>query len=444
MKKVITYGTYDLLHYGHINLLKRAKELGDYLIVGVTSDAFDKNRGKLNVHQSLVERIENVKSTGLADMIIVEEYEGQKISDIQKYGVDIFTVGSDWVGKFDYLSDYCEVIYLDRTQGVSSTELRASQNSVIRIGLIGLGNPVERFISEAKFVSGITVTAAYSESIEKSAYISDKYGLQKCDTIADLLTNVDAVYISTTIDKHFDYIMCALEAGCHVLCESPMFLSLEDANRAFKYADEHKLVIFEALKTMFYPAFEHLLLIIRSGMIGTVKDIEVSFSQQPENIAAISENKYNGSFYDQGSYVLFPIVKILGTEYSDVKLYSYQENQFDLFTKGIIKYPKAMGSFKSGKGVKTEGDLVVTGTNGYIYVPAPWWQTEYFEIRYEDLRKTKKYFYKCDGDGLRYEIIEFIKMMNSCCLDNYKYSRKELIAITKFIELFDTGKVEHI
>ena len=112
MKKVITYGTFDLLHFGHLNLLKRAKALGDYLIVGVTSDNYDKYRGKLNVSQSTMERVENIRSTGLADEIIVEEYEGQKIDDIVKHGVDIFAIGSDWIGRFDYLNEYCEVVYL--------------------------------------------------------------------------------------------------------------------------------------------------------------------------------------------------------------------------------------------------------------------------------------------------------------------------------------------
>lgn len=95
MIKVITYGTFDLLHYGHINLLKRARKLGDYLIVGVTSENYDKYRGKLNVSQSLAERIRNVMDTGLADEIVVEEYEGQKIDDITRLKVDIFVVGSD-------------------------------------------------------------------------------------------------------------------------------------------------------------------------------------------------------------------------------------------------------------------------------------------------------------------------------------------------------------
>lgn len=127
MKKVITYGTYDLIHKGHIRLLERAKALGDYLVVGVTADNFDRARGKINVQQSLIERIENVRQTGLADEIIVEEYEGQKIDDIKRLGIDIFTVGSDWKGHFDYLNEYCKVVYLDRTQGISSSELRAEK-----------------------------------------------------------------------------------------------------------------------------------------------------------------------------------------------------------------------------------------------------------------------------------------------------------------------------
>ena len=128
MTKVITYGTYDLLHYGHIRLLERAKALGDYLIVGVTADDFDKTRGKINVQQSLMERVLAVKKTGLADEIIIEEYEGQKIDDILRYNVDIFTVGSDWKGKFDFLKEYCDVVYLPRTPEISTTRIKKDLN----------------------------------------------------------------------------------------------------------------------------------------------------------------------------------------------------------------------------------------------------------------------------------------------------------------------------
>jgi len=130
MIKVITYGTFDLLHYGHIRLLERAKALGDYLIVGVTSDEFDKKRGKCHVQQPLSERIEAVRKTGLADEIIIEKEIGQKQTDILQRNVDIFTVGSDWTGHFDYLKKYCRVVYLERTKGISSSEIRNMEEKI--------------------------------------------------------------------------------------------------------------------------------------------------------------------------------------------------------------------------------------------------------------------------------------------------------------------------
>ena len=163
MKKVITYGTYDLLHYGHIRLLERAKALGDYLIVGVTADDFDKSRGKINVQQSLMERIEGVKNTGIADEIIIEEYEGQKIDDIRRYGVDIFTVGSDWKGKFDYLNEYCKVIYLERTKGVSSSELR-SEKRKLRMIVEGDVFLRTKFKNESKFVNGVEIVTTDADA----------------------------------------------------------------------------------------------------------------------------------------------------------------------------------------------------------------------------------------------------------------------------------------
>ena len=146
MKKVITYGSFDLFHEGHYNLLKWAKELGDYLIVGVTTEQYDERRGKLNVVDSLITRIDNVRGTGFVDEVVVEDHEGQKIEDIKKFNIDIFTVGSDWRGQFDYLKEYCEVVYLERTKNVSSTMRRVEDSPIVKIGIVGTGRVVGRRI----------------------------------------------------------------------------------------------------------------------------------------------------------------------------------------------------------------------------------------------------------------------------------------------------------
>ena len=202
MKKVITYGTYDLFHQGHYNLLKGAKALGDYLIVGVTSDVFDLNRGKLNVRDSLIRRIENVKKTGFADEIIVEEYMGQKIDDIKKYDIDIFTVGSDWRGHFDYLSEYCQVHYLERTKGVSSTGIR--NNEAVNIGIIGAENIVRRFCDEAKYVSGLEIVGIHAEMdrIDFAQKLAVENELCVYKSLDDMLDKVDAVYVCAPPKTH--------------------------------------------------------------------------------------------------------------------------------------------------------------------------------------------------------------------------------------------------
>ena len=207
MKKVITYGTYDLLHQGHINLLRRAKALGDYLIVGVTNDNFDRNRGKLNVRNNVLERVEAVKATGFADKIIIEDYVGQKIDDIQKYDVDIFAIGSDWEGKFDYLKEYCDVVYLPRTEGISSTQLRDESTTEIKLGIIGCGRVANRFPNEANIVSGIKVVAAYDTNPEAAASLAaQSKDIQIYTNLSDFYKAVDAVYIATPHLTHYEYI----------------------------------------------------------------------------------------------------------------------------------------------------------------------------------------------------------------------------------------------
>lgn len=123
MKKVITYGTFDLFHVGHLNILKRAKKLGDYLIVAVSSDDFNAKKGKKAYH-SIEDRVKILKSIKYVDEVILEEYWEQKITDVQHNNVDVFVMGHDWEGEFDFLQSYCEVVYLPRTDGISTTKIK--------------------------------------------------------------------------------------------------------------------------------------------------------------------------------------------------------------------------------------------------------------------------------------------------------------------------------
>ena len=123
MKRVMTYGTFDLLHYGHINILKRAKSLGDYLIVGLSSDEFNELKGKKSV-MSYEERKEILESIRYVDKVIKESNWEQKVDDVIKYNIDVFVIGDDWEGKFDFLKEYCEVVYLPRTKSISTTLLK--------------------------------------------------------------------------------------------------------------------------------------------------------------------------------------------------------------------------------------------------------------------------------------------------------------------------------
>ena len=131
MKRVITYGTFDLLHYGHINLLRRAKQQGDYLIVALSTDEFNWNEKRKKCYFSYEERKKLVEAVRYVDLVIPENNWEQKVSDVQEYHVDTFVMGDDWVGKFDFLKEYCDVVYLPRTEGISTTKIKQD------LGLVG-------------------------------------------------------------------------------------------------------------------------------------------------------------------------------------------------------------------------------------------------------------------------------------------------------------------
>lgn len=439
--KVITYGTYDLLHQGHINLLRRAKELGDYLIVGVTSDSFDRGRGKLNVRNNVLERVEAVKATGYADEVIIEDYLGQKIDDIQKYDVDIFAIGSDWEGKFDYLNEYCKVVYLPRTEGISSTMLREEQQTSYRIGIVGSGRIANRFVPESKVVNGALITAVMNPEKKDGEAFAKLHGLKAFSDYDAFLNEIDLVYVASPHLTHYNYVKDALLANKHVLCEIPFMLKKEQALELYRIAEERNLVLLEASKTAYCPAFGHIVTLVKSGIIGDVVDVKASLSKMvPPPTRELDATQAGGAMTEHAPLTLLAIIKLLGIDWHDVNFHSRMENGVDIYTKGVINYPHATASFTLGIGVKTEGNLVISGTKGYIYVPAPWWLTDFFEVRYEDQTKNKKYFYSYDGEGLRYEIQEWLSMIVNQRHSCYKLRRRESVAIAEIIEKYRNGE----
>ena len=439
MKKVITYGTYDLFHEGHYKLLERAKALGDYLIVGVTTEHFDEARGKVNVVDSIMERIENVRKTGFADEIIIEDHEGQKIEDIQKYNVDIFTVGSDWVGTFDYLKQFCQVVYLERTPDISSTMLRKNRYQIINVGIVGTGRIVPRFIAEAKYVSGINIRCTYNPEIKEKYAWKNRHDIHNySDSYEEFLQQIDAVYIASPNETHYEYTRKALENGKHVLCEKPVAFTKSEAEQLYSYAKENDRVLMEAVKTAYCPGFGQLLNVAKSGKIGDIRDVEACFTR----LASLESRErvdasYGGSFLEFSSYTLLPAIKLLGKEYKNVHFdILCDENGVDVYTKVALKYDNATALAKNGVAVKSEGQLVIAGTNGYILAPSPWWLTRRFEVHYEDPGKVEVFEPTFQGEGFRYEISDFVSKINGIDRNGYKLTAEEAIAMAGITEEF--------
>lgn len=446
MKKVITYGTYDLLHEGHIRLLERAKALGEYLIVGVTGDGFDLTRGKINVQQSLMERIENVRQTGLADQIIVEEYEGQKIDDIKRYDVDVFTVGSDWEGKFDYLNEFCKVVYLERTFGISSSEIR-SEKRKIRIGLVGESPILNKFYKESRFVNGVSINGICTQSTNHldQELLSLPVVTDDFDTF---LSYCDALYLISDPQLHYPQIKKALHEGKHVLCESPITLNVNEYEELDGIAKEKGLVLMDGIKTAFSTAFNRMLLLLKGGIIGEIVSVDATCTSL-HNLQ-LSGGKIGPHLWNTmcvwGTTAMLPVFDILGTDYNDMQIATRlidKDIKFDLFSKITFVYPHAVASIKIGQGVKSEGELVVSGTKGYVYVPAPWWKTDYFEVRYENQSENKRFFYQLEGEGIRYEILSFVRQIESGTRYSYidNSVTKEMINVVEAFYRGDTIKL---
>lgn len=397
-KVVITYGTFDLFHQGHYNILKRAKDLGDYLIVGVTGETYDIERGKLSVKDSLVKRIENVKETGFADLIIVEEYLGQKIQDIIKYDVDILVVGSDWIGKFDHMNKYCEVKYLERTKNISSTMLRESDEEILKLGIVSDDLNDDEFIIESKYVSGIHAESVFSDDNGLAEQFSNKFELDKSFSDYDaFLKETDMVYIRCNRDNKYARIRQALESGKIVLSSPVLGNSAEEIRELYDCAKANNTVLVECLPTFYLQAFVQLLWNAKGNLIGDLVSVKNGF--RIGGLAGIAEDDMKANIYFSSLVAEEFFGK--GTDFS-LDTVSYGDAQYSVL---IGKSENGIYLSEIGSGDYVTTRMEIRGTEGEIIIPDDWWYTGYFELHKKNEENFKRYSWNFEGNGMRYVIM---------------------------------------
>ena len=197
----------------------------------------------------------------------------------------------------------------------------------------------------------------------------------------------------------------------------------------------------DSIKTAYSTAYSRLLLLIKSGEIGKVVSVDTTCTSLRDglNIDNASKSGKWNSICGWGPVAMLPIFQLLGTDYKKKNIstiFSDKSLNLDAFTKIDFVYPGAVASMKVAKGAKSEGEMVISGTKGYIYVPAPWWKTDYFEVRFEHAEDNKRFFYQLEGEGIRYEIVNFAKSIENRQNNSY-ISEQVSMAISEIIHDFN-------
>lgn len=312
----------------------------------------------------------------------------------------------------------------------------------MRIGIIGTGRIAARFADTA--LTGIEstyISCVYNPREESAVRFIQQHNIQACTADWDeFVDNIDAAYVASPHETHYEYSRKLLLSGKHVLCEKPATLKKEQVRELIDIAQNNQLVYMEALKTAYCPGYKALIQIAESGRIGRIVEVEAAFSRlTPLNTREYKDDDCNGSFLEFGSYTLLPVLTLLGCEYDDVTFRTVRaQNGVDAYTKAFIEYKDEYidktAIVKTGLGAKTEGQLVVTGTNGYILAKSPWWLTKEFEVRYENPGKIERYRFGYEGTGLCYEVREFVHRI--------KNNDKKTVDISDNISIAMAGVME--
>lgn len=314
----------------------------------------------------------------------------------------------------------------------------------MRIGIIGTGRIAARFADTA--LTGIEstyISCVYNPREESAVRFIQQHNIQACTADWDeFVDNIDAAYVASPHETHYEYSRKLLLSGKHVLCEKPAALKKEHVRELIDIAQNNQLVYMEALKTAYCPGYKALIKIAESGRIGRIVEVEAAFSRlTPLNTREYKDDDCNGSFLEFGSYTLLPVLTLLGCEYDDVTFRTVRaQNGVDVYTKAFIEYKDEYidktAIVKTGLGAKTEGQLVVTGTNGYILAKSPWWLTKEFEVRYENPGKIERYRFGYEGTGLCYEVREFVHRIKNKDKKTVDISDNISIAMAGVMERF--------
>ena len=429
-----------MLHVGHINLLIRAKERGDYLIVGVTSEDYDRSRGKLNVVQSQKERMDAIRSLDFVDEVILETHKNQKQEDIVKYDIDEFVIGDDWIGKFDYLKKYCDVIYLPRTEGISSTLLREQTVKAVNVGVVGTSGDSKRFLRECAYVKNIKPRAIYSKEQKKIEKFKKLYSIElSFSNVNDFLkSDIDAVYIASDLKDHYKFVKKALFANKHVLCENPLTINNDDAKELFSLAKKKNKLLLVALKTAFAPAFNKMIEISESGVIGDIKEVRATFTSLYKERGFSKRYIENGATNLLMNYPSLIVSKVAG-KFKTIDYYDQiSKKGYDTSNRVITRHKNNLiGVSTVGIEMKSDGHAIISGTKGYIYIPAPWWLTKEFFVKFEDTAQEVRYEYEFKGDGLRYMIAEFSSLIQRGLIESERLTINDMIEINRYISEYN-------
>lgn len=317
---------------------------------------------------------------------------------------------------------------------LTKESLAREKQTYMRMGVIGTGSIAKRFVEEAAHVTNVYVAAAYNTDMAETHRFCEEYGIEnESESPEELYDCVDAVYIASPFYTHYEYALNALNVGKHVLCETPLSENLQQARELYAIAEKNGLVFMPALKTAYAPSFGNVIQEALSGVIGEVVDISATVTTLLPQTKTVGFN--NERLMDNAYYALLVILKILGQNIQKVTAFTRTDDAKVLYLNTHLQYEESVGHVKAGTGVKSESSLVISGTRGYIYVPAPWWKPDYFEIRYENPYDNKKLYFPFESSGLRYEIQCFVDNIGMKTTER-PISKHEMLRIIQIVDKY--------